>query len=97
MNARVSGQGITLCLEMLPTTLVTHTFNLYAHTTLVTHTFNLYAHTPMHPRTRPTQEQTLTTLERRVDAVQSVLQYLDTRSHDAHAALSFEEYEVRPT
>lgn len=34
-------------------------------------------------------------LEKRIEAVHSVLQYLDARSHDAHAALTFEEYEVR--
>ena len=40
------------------------------------------------------QEKVLQLLERRIEAVQSVLQYLDARSHDAHAGLSFEEYEV---
>ena len=36
----------------------------------------------------------MTVLEQRAQAIQSVLQYLDLRSHDAHAALTFEEYEV---
>ncbi len=42
----------------------------------------------------PTQEEMVSYLEQRAEAVESVLHYIETRSHDAHAALTFEEYQV---
>jgi hypothetical protein len=33
-------------------------------------------------------------LELRIEAVMNVLTYIDQRSHNAHAALSFDEYQI---
>jgi hypothetical protein len=40
------------------------------------------------------QAEELTLLQQRVQAVESVLQYIDARSHDAHSDLTFDEYQV---
>jgi hypothetical protein len=40
------------------------------------------------------QAEELSLLQQRVQAVESVLQYIDARSHDAHSDLSFDEYQV---
>ncbi|KAJ9516784.1 hypothetical protein QJQ45_027209, partial [Haematococcus lacustris] len=39
-------------------------------------------------------EEELWLVSKRVEAVESVLQYIDARSHDAHAELTFEEYQL---
>ncbi|KAL6764455.1 hypothetical protein V8C86DRAFT_2476205 [Haematococcus lacustris] len=39
-------------------------------------------------------EEELWLVSKRVEAVESVLQYIDARSHDAHAELTFEEYQI---
>ncbi|KAJ9519932.1 hypothetical protein QJQ45_014655 [Haematococcus lacustris] len=43
---------------------------------------------------RKKTEEEVWLVSKRIEAVESVLQYIDSRSHDAHAELTFDEYQI---